>query len=98
MAVMDSVRDCTLCGATDVPVKWSWQLYSHRQGRPYGTSDRAPYSYVGSCRGESADSHFHRMLRNAALEVSAPGMRYVTDSEQAAKAAREKADNEGTLF
>lgn len=80
VTVMGSARDCVLCGATGVPVGWSWRLYSHRAGKPYANS-QVDAKRGQRCAGESADDHFARMLRNAEMMVTGPGMRLTTDHE-----------------
>lgn len=80
MAVTGSVRDC-ICGATDVPVGWSWGLYPHVADRPFGAKREKGEAARMMCRGESPADHFDRMLRNAEMMSASPGYRYSTDAE-----------------
>lgn len=85
--------DCALCGATNLPLAWTWRPYSHTPGVDWKSSPNARRRQV--CLGETADESFLRLLKNAGLALAGDGMRLMTDTEIR---DRQQAESTGRLF
>ena len=82
--------DCGLCGATNVPMTWSWRTFMHTAGADWNISPGSRGRRV--CMGESGDEAFMRLLRNSKLALAGRGYRLMTDQEIADRETSERID------